>query len=105
MQHLLEDYCLIFSLMLVFLLRFAHLPLSYSKDLLTTLISFMIRTSVLWLQGGFLLKERHDMPRKRPIEVRKLEAEDKLDRIKLEESITVLRSKLASRRPRRRKRR
>lgn len=43
------------------------------------------------------------MPRKRPLEVRMAEAEAKLDDMKLEQQIRILRERRASRTPRRRR--
>ncbi len=45
------------------------------------------------------------MPRKRPLEVRMAEAEDKMDRMKLEKAIKELQLKVKRRGPRRRTRR
>ncbi len=44
------------------------------------------------------------MPKKRSLEVRMAEAEEKMDRLKLEMSIRQLREKMAIKRPRRRRR-
>lgn len=41
------------------------------------------------------------MPRKRPLELRLKEAEEKLDRLKLEETIRQLRARIPSKRRRR----
>jgi len=43
------------------------------------------------------------MPRKRPIEIRMAEMEDKLDGLKLEKSIQEMRIRMNKKRPRRRK--
>lgn len=45
------------------------------------------------------------MPRKRAIEVRLAEMEDKMERLKLEKAIRDMRDRVRSRTPRRRKRR
>jgi hypothetical protein len=45
------------------------------------------------------------MPRKRPIETRLAEMEDRMERLKLEKAIRDMRDRIKSRSPRRRRRR
>ena len=45
------------------------------------------------------------MPRKRPLDVRLAEAEDKLEQLRLEKAIADMRIRVARRRPRRRSKR